>query len=87
MTQGPSHPLMREPFGKKKKYEEKKEAIVSDNELDVSNASLSEKINDLKNEQAKYKEKNQKGMKFKEIIEELIKNEVINKKGEEIISF
>ena len=78
---------MREPSGKRKKYEERKEVIVSDNELDVSNARLSEEINDLKSELTKYKEEIQKGMKYKEMIEDLIKNGVINEKGEERINF
>ena len=78
---------MREPSGKRNKYEERKEVIVSDNELDVSNARLSEEINDLKSELTKYKEEIQKGMKYKEMIEDLIKNGVINEKGEERINF
>ena len=78
---------MREPSGKRKKYEERKEVIVSNNELDVSNARLSEEINDLKSELTKYKEEIQKGIKYKEMIEDLIKNGVINEKGEERINF
>ena len=61
--------------------------VVSDSELDVSNARLSEEINDLKSELTKYKEEIQKGMKYKEMIEDLIKNGVINEKGEEKINF
>ena len=78
---------MREPSGKRKKYEERKEVIASDNDFDVSNARLSKEINDLKSEQTKYKEEIQKGMKYKEMIEDLIKNGVINEKGEERINF
>ena len=61
--------------------------IESDNELDVSKARLSEKINDLKSELTKYKKESQKVMKYKEMIEDLIKNGVINWKGEERINF
>ena len=72
---------------KKKKYEERKEVIISENELDVLNARLCEEINDLNIELTKYKEESQKGIKYKEIIEELIKNGVINEKREESINF
>ena len=65
----------------------RKEVIVSDNELDVSNVRLRDENNDLKSELTKHKVKNHKGMKYKEIIKEFIKNGVIKEKGEERISF
>ena len=56
VTQGHYHLLKRLPSGKRKKCEERNEVIVSDNELDISNARLSEEIIDLKSELTKHKE-------------------------------
>ena len=60
------------------KIEEVKEIVASQNTLDIENAELFSQIQDLKKKWNEYRMMHQEDLKYKDAIDKLIENGIIN---------
>ena len=87
VAHGRSNFLLRNPPKKRPKLEELKEVEMVNIDLDQANAQLYAEVSDLKQQINELKAINIENLQYKEKIESLILKGVLNKDGEERISF
>ena len=70
-----------------KEVEETKEILAFDHDLEIKNNEFYSEILSLKDQVLEYKALHIESLKYKEKLDELVRNGVISSQGEEILKF
>ena len=87
MVHGRSHFLLRKPGQSKRKFEETKESVATDDFYDVKVGQLTQEIDDLKEKIHEYRMIQIEDAKYKRIVDTLVDKGIISESGEELMKF